>query len=178
MKLKSDGSRIGRRACVWGPRDPCIGGRRRSRCKSVSGTITLTSDYRFRGISQSDTGAALQGSVDYAHDSGLYLGVWASNIDFGPFGDTDSRIEIDLTAGFNFALSEQTEIGTKFVYYCVRRRRHRAGRSGINYYEIFASLSHNFGKATLSAEVAWTDETFGEGRRRDGVHGRPRGSSL
>lgn len=128
-----------------------------------SGTITLTSDYRFRGISQSDTGAALQGSVDYAHDSGLYLGVWASNIDFGPFGDADSRIEIDLTAGFDIALSDQTTIGTKFVYYWYADADIAPGDPEYNYYEIFGSIAHNFGKATLTAEVAWTGETFGEG---------------
>jgi uncharacterized protein (TIGR02001 family) len=127
-----------------------------------SGTVTLTSDYRFRGVSQSDTGAALQASLDYAHESGLYFSVWGSTIDFSPFGDPDSRIEIDLTAGYDIALSDQTTVGTKFVYYWYADADIAPGDPEYNYYEIFGSISHNFGKATLSAEVAWTDDYSGE----------------
>jgi uncharacterized protein (TIGR02001 family) len=63
-----------------------------------SGTITAVSDYDFRGVSLSATDPALQGSIDWAHDSGLYVGAWASNIDYGD--DVDGDIEVDLYAGF------------------------------------------------------------------------------
>lgn len=40
----------------------------------VSGSITLTSDYLFRGVTQTDEQPALQGGVEWAHDSGFYVG--------------------------------------------------------------------------------------------------------
>jgi len=63
-----------------------------------SATATLTSDYRFRGVSQSGLDPAVQGSVDYADaSSGLYAGVWASNVD----GLAGADAEVDLYAGVN-----------------------------------------------------------------------------
>jgi uncharacterized protein (TIGR02001 family) len=41
---------------------------------SLTGNLTLVSDYRFRGISQSYKLPAVQGGIDYAHSSGLYVG--------------------------------------------------------------------------------------------------------
>ena len=64
----------------------------------LSGTIGLVSDYDFRGISLSAKDPALQGSIDWAGDSGFYVGAWASNIDYGR--DVDGDIELDLYAGF------------------------------------------------------------------------------
>ncbi len=60
----------------------------------VSGTVTAVSDYSFRAISLTSLDPALQGSIDWAHDSGFYAGAWASNIDYGPGVDGD--IELDL----------------------------------------------------------------------------------
>jgi len=54
-----------------------------------SGTVTAVSDYDFRGITQSAQDPAIQGSIDWAAESGLYLGAWASNIDFGNEFDAD-----------------------------------------------------------------------------------------
>jgi uncharacterized protein (TIGR02001 family) len=50
---------------------------------SVTGNLYLVSDYQFRGVSQTDEDPAIQGGFDYAHASGFYLGVWASNVEFG-----------------------------------------------------------------------------------------------
>lgn len=47
---------------------------------AASGTLALTNDYLFRGLSQTNQKPALQGGVEYAHDSGVYAGVWGSNI--------------------------------------------------------------------------------------------------
>src|SRR5690349_24575363 len=63
----------------------------------VSSTWTLTNDYDFRGNSQSAKDPAVQGSVDYASDSGWYVGAWGSNVDFGP---ADVDLEVDVYTGF------------------------------------------------------------------------------
>ena len=64
----------------------------------VSSTVTLASDYDFRGISQSAKDPSLQLSLDWAGESGFYVGGWASNVDFGP--DTASDVELDIYAGY------------------------------------------------------------------------------
>lgn len=43
---------------------------------TVSGSAAITSDYRFRGISQSDENIAVQSGITIAHDSGFYIGTW------------------------------------------------------------------------------------------------------
>ncbi|HYD18722.1 MAG TPA: TorF family putative porin [Patescibacteria group bacterium] len=65
---------------------------------SFSATLTAVSDYRDRGISQTDEQPALQGSLDWAHDSGVYAGVWASNVDFNDGGEAD--FELDTYLGY------------------------------------------------------------------------------
>ena len=49
---------------------------------STSASVALATDYVWRGYSQTDEEAAISGSFDYGHSSGLYAGVWASNVDF------------------------------------------------------------------------------------------------
>lgn len=69
---------------------------------SFSGNVSLTSNYVFRGISQTGGDAAIQGGLDYSHSSGFYLGTWASNVgwieDFQRYGS--GSMEIDLYGGF------------------------------------------------------------------------------
>jgi len=59
-------------------------------------TATFTTDYVFRGISQTENGPAVQASFDATYGL-FYLGMWGTNVDFGP-GDP-SDIEIDYYAG-------------------------------------------------------------------------------
>lgn len=65
---------------------------------AFSASAALTSDYVFRGISQSDENPAIQGSLDWTHDSGLFVGVWGSSVDFDD-GDQASA-ELDWYAGW------------------------------------------------------------------------------
>lgn len=67
---------------------------------SVSFNAALTSDYRFRAISQTRLKPALQGGADYVDSaSGLYAGVWASTIQWTGDAGGDGDLEIDLYAG-------------------------------------------------------------------------------
>jgi len=70
----------------------------------VSSTVTLASDYDFRGITQTAKDPALQLSLDWAGDSGFYVGAWASNVDFGP--DTASDVEVDVYAGYSANITD------------------------------------------------------------------------
>jgi len=62
-----------------------------------SGTATVTSDYDYRGISQTDTHPALQGSVLFNTESGFYASAWGSSLDWGD--DSDANVEIDYFGG-------------------------------------------------------------------------------
>ncbi|MBQ0798800.1 MAG: TorF family putative porin [Porticoccaceae bacterium] len=120
----------------------------------VSGNVTLASEYRFRGISQSDTDPAIQGGFDVAFDSGFYAGVWASNVDFG----TDADLEMDFYAGFSGAINEAVSYDLGYIYYDY------PGTDGVDftlngnekedYEELYASLS--FGDATVG--IAYSDD--------------------
>ncbi|AJC20847.1 TorF family putative porin [Pandoraea pulmonicola] len=69
---------------------------------TVTANIGLFSDYRFRGISQTAKRPAVQGGFDVAHESGLYAGVWASNISWISDGNSavSAPIEMDIYGGW------------------------------------------------------------------------------
>jgi uncharacterized protein (TIGR02001 family) len=67
----------------------------------LTGNFGITSDYRFRGLQQTDGDPALQGGFDLAHSSGLYVGTWGSNVSSWAAGPhTSTKLEIDLYGGY------------------------------------------------------------------------------
>lgn len=60
----------------------------------LSGNVTFATDYSFRGYTQTEQGFAMQGGLDWKHDSGFYVGTWASNLKWA------GSVELDLYAGF------------------------------------------------------------------------------
>jgi uncharacterized protein (TIGR02001 family) len=73
-----------------------------------SANIGVASQYVFRGLTQTNGRPALQGGVDLAHDSGLYGGVWLSNVSW--ISDTNAAasasLEADFYAGWKPALND------------------------------------------------------------------------
>lgn len=71
-----------------------------------SANVGLVSEYMFRALSQSGNGTpAIQGGFDFNHDSGVYVGVWGSNIDFG------GNIETDFYAGWSGDVGGKDGVG-------------------------------------------------------------------
>lgn len=67
----------------------------------ITGNFSLTTDYVFRGITQSQGRPAVQGGVDYAHSSGLYIGTWASNVGWvDDVAKKQNSMEWDLYLGY------------------------------------------------------------------------------
>ena len=65
----------------------------------ISVTPTLTSDYDFRGITQTNNDPAFQLGVTYTGDGGFYMGLWGSNVDFSPdpapgLGEVDNALRL------------------------------------------------------------------------------------
>jgi uncharacterized protein (TIGR02001 family) len=123
-----------------------------------TGTLAITSDYMFRGVTQSDENPALQGNVDWNHDyaNGLSskLGVWASNVDFND-GDEASS-EFDLYASLNKNLGK-ADVGASVTYYA-----YPGADSNLdyNYFEVAALAAYDFDVASVNASVAYSPEFF------------------
>ncbi len=63
-----------------------------------SANAAMTNNYIWRGLTQTENAAAIQGGLDYAHESGFYAGTWVSNVNYAP-ADVYSY-EHDIYAGF------------------------------------------------------------------------------
>ncbi|NBR30994.1 MAG: hypothetical protein EBS87_08425 [Sphingomonadaceae bacterium] len=120
---------------------------------TVNGSATLTSDYRFRGISQTDKGFALQGSMTVTHSSGVYASVWGSSIDDYVANGGDQ--ELDLIVGYKKTVGGTTfDVGGLYYYY--------PGSSAVSanynsdFLELYGSVAQTFGPATakLTANYA------------------------
>ncbi|MFL6659547.1 MAG: TorF family putative porin [Massilia sp.] len=86
----------------------------------VTGNIALTTDYRYRGLSQSRLKPALQGGADYTNNpTGLYAGVWASTIKWIKDVGGDANVEIDLYGGKRgeFAPGVSYDVGGLYYAY-------------------------------------------------------------
>ncbi|WP_417499489.1 TorF family putative porin [Methylophaga sp.] len=118
---------------------------------STSATVGLFSDYLFRGISFTDEDPAIQGSFDYAHASGLYAGVWASNLSTAD----DSSIEIDGYVGYGNVFGDS---GVGYDVSVVRYFYPGSSDSDTDYNEYFASLSYSY----FTAMVGYTPEWGGD----------------
>jgi len=124
---------------------------------TVSGSVGLVSDYRFRGVSQSDQDLAVQGGVTIAHKSGFYIGTWASNLaGWGTFGG--SNTELDLIGGFKTAIgSGALDVGLTWYMY-------PGGASETDFAEPYAKLSGPVGPLSLLAGVAYAPKQQALGR--------------
>jgi len=67
----------------------------------LSANAAVTNNYIWRGLTQTENEAAVQGGIDYADDSGFYVGTWVSNVNYGA-GDVFSY-EHDVYAGYAFS---------------------------------------------------------------------------
>lgn len=100
---------------------------------SLDLNIGAYSDYHTRGMSQTQNDPALQGSATLSHSSGLYAGVWSSNVDFGY--DSKTRQEIDYYAGYYWQATDDVSLDLAYYEYEYPKE------SWLNYSETYAKLS-------------------------------------
>ncbi|WNO54245.1 TorF family putative porin [Stakelama saccharophila] len=121
---------------------------------TVSGGVTVVTDYRFRGLTQTDEDAALQGTVNVNHESGFYVGTWASTLDdevsLPGYGDT----EVDLYGGYSTTLDNGIGIDVGMLYYWYVDA---PGGNDTDYFEPYATVSYAIGPVSTSvgANYAW-----------------------
>lgn len=110
---------------------------------TISGGITGVSDYRFRGVTLSDKDFAIQPTITVSHESGFYVGAWASNLS----ENTGDDIEVDLYAGFSGGEELTYDIGATYYLY--------PGVSSLNYVEFTGKLGSTFGPATVGVQLSY-----------------------
>ncbi|WP_294318623.1 TorF family putative porin [uncultured Sphingomonas sp.] len=144
---------------------------------TISGSASVTSDYRFRGVSQTDKNVAVQGGITIAHESGVYIGTWGSNLaGWGTFGG--ANLELDLIAGY------KKTFGTATVDAGVTWYTYPGGFDETDVVEFYGKLSGTAGPATLTAGVFYapkqtslsyatasaTPFIAGDGRKEDNIY--------
>lgn len=130
----------------------------------LSANVALATDYTFRGISQTDENPAIQGGFDLKHTSGLYLGAWASNVDFND-GDQAS-IELDYYGGYARSF-EPVGIDLGFIYYSYPGA---ASRLDYNYWEGYVKGSYQLGALSLDAGLDLSPDYFAGSGTAQHVH--------
>ena len=109
----------------------------------ASASFALATDYVWRGISQTNNAAAIQGSFDISHDSGAYFGVWGSNVDFGdggnPIAPNNNSLELDIYLGF----SRDVDLGGTSITYDVGWLHYQYPQESdaLNFNEVYLGLS-------------------------------------
>lgn len=85
----------------------------------LSFNVSVTTDYRYRGISQTRLKPALQGGADYASPSGFYIGAWGSTIKWIKDAGGDAPVEVDVYAGYKTEVSKDLllDVGVLQYYY-------------------------------------------------------------
>jgi len=129
---------------------------------TLSYNIGATTDYRYRGISQSGKKPAINGGIDYAHSSGFYLGTWASSITWlkdttaNP-NTTKGPIEIDVYGGYKGSLAEGVgyDLGGLYYWYAGNNLKKTPGLVSPNTFELYGALT--FGIVTVKYSHATTN---------------------
>lgn len=116
---------------------------------TVSGSVGLTTDYRFRGVSQTDKEMAVQGGVTVTHESGFYVATWGSNLSgWGTFGG--SNMELDLVGGYSTEVMSGLKVDVGLTWYM-----YPGGASDTDFAEPYVKLSGDVGPASVLVGVAY-----------------------
>ncbi len=118
----------------------------------LTGNIGLTSNYIWRGVTQTGDDSAISGGVDYAHASGFYAGTWVSSLGGG------SQYEHDLYAGYGFKAGPfDLDVGYIMYMYPV-------GNPNADFSEVYVNASiQNFGFGaafTVDSDSAGPDDNM------------------
>lgn len=128
----------------------------------VKAELDFTSNYVFRGRTQTDENVAIQGGFNVSHASGLYANLWGSNVDFGETTtptDDQAHVEIDYSLGYTQNLPSGTRYGTGVTYYT-----YPGAGSDLNYdfYELTLALGYKQKDTLFGFSYAFSPEFSGD----------------
>ncbi|MCZ6518132.1 MAG: TorF family putative porin, partial [Gammaproteobacteria bacterium] len=125
--------------------------------ENFTGYATLTSDYRFRGLSQTNSDPALQLGIDFQHDSGIFAGLWGSNVDFAMDRFEEEARDVEL----NYYLGYHRSIGRDWAgVISVIRYAYPGASKNYDYTEISVGVNY---VERLFATVAYSDDAYSLG---------------
>lgn len=133
-----------------------LGGVAAAQDLSVSYNLGISSDYVFRGVSQTQEDPQIFGGADLSYGIG-YAGVWASNVDFG---SDDPSAEIDVYGGVKPTIGD-VSLDFGVLYYGYVKDKGYPGK--YSYTELKAAAAKPFGPVTLGAAAYWSPEFPGNG---------------
>lgn len=122
----------------------------------ISGNVALTTNYVFRGITQSDDGPAVQGGFDVSA-GGWYAGTWASSVDFGD----DTTMELDVYGGYGGAITEALSYDVGVIYYAYPDSPELATGTQ-DFVELYGGLSYAFDAFEFGGSIAYSPDFYGE----------------
>jgi uncharacterized protein (TIGR02001 family) len=128
----------------------------------LSGNFSVTSDYRFRGVSQSNLKPAVQGGIDYNFSNGFYVGNWNSSVSewTAPNG---GGIEMDFYGGYATELGAVgVDLGAVYYYYPGAKLGGGDSKNYWNTQEIYLGLS--YGPLSLTTSYTLSDRYFSIGQ--------------
>ena len=110
----------------------------------VSANLAITSNYVWRGMTQTANSPAVQGGVDLGY-KGFYLGTWGSNVEFG---DTDNNLEADFYAGYKTEFAGIAfDLG--YIYYAYPNES-----DAFNFDEAYLGLGYDFGMVGINGKYS------------------------
>lgn len=106
--------------------------------EGLSANVGLTSNYLWRGVTQTDDATAISGGIDYDSGAGFYAGTWASNVDFGD----DASYELDLYLGYAGDMGDVSyDVG--YIYYAYPDSAEVDGDNEYDFGELYGSLGYD-----------------------------------
>jgi uncharacterized protein (TIGR02001 family) len=131
---------------------PALAEEEEAKAITINGTATLVSDYRYRGISQTDKDFALQASITATHKSGVYAGIWGSSVDDYIAAGADQ--EIDLIVGFKKSFGDTTVDVGGIYYYYPGAEDIIAGYNS-DFFEVYGSVTQAIGPVSAKVGMSY-----------------------
>jgi len=121
--------------------------------QEIAGNVALSTNYVFRGITQTDDGPAISGGFDY-ENGGFYAGIWGSSVDFSD----DTTMEIDFYGGYTFAAGGfDWDVGV--IYYAYPDSPEYFGESQ-DFTEVYLGVAKEVGPVALDAKLSYSDDFY------------------
>lgn len=128
----------------------------------LSFNVGVTSDYLFRGVSQTHGKPALQGGIDYAFSNGFYIGAWGSNITWVKDFLDKGSLEIDVYGGYKGSITEDLGFDVGYITYNYPNKGKKIPTvlANPNTQELYVGLSYKwlsakYSYATSSHFIGW-----------------------
>ena len=123
---------------------------------SFTANAGLFTDYRFRGVSQTNKKPAFQGGFDFAHKSGFYVGNWNSNVDSGLY--TGANLEMDFYGGYKGSYQDFSyDAGVLYYYYNGSGNKAQYGPDAFKVDNTELYVSGGWGPVSLKYSYAVSD---------------------